>query len=152
MPSVFLCRFNINLCSWNQVLFWHDSWAILIRWCFSFSNSTVVRGPLILSFDVFLQFTVNLLIQHLILKAFHNENIFKISSSLWFDSIEYLRISSIFFTSFSVFTVGSVLISGGQFCWLCSHEGPFHHSVWNLFLLQPRLLISLGLRSVGTRR
>ena len=152
MPSVFLCRFNINLCSWNQVLFWHDSWAILIRRCFSFSNSTVVRGPLILSFDVFPQFTVNLQIQHLILKAFHDEYFFKISLSLWFDSIKSLRISWIFFPSFSVSTVGSVLISGDQFCWHCSHERPFLHSVGILSTLQPRLPISAGFRSVGTCR
>ena len=73
MSLLFLCRFNMNLCSWKQVLFTHVCWAVLIRWCF-FSISTVVRGLLVLSFDDFLQFTINLLIQHLNLKAFHNEN------------------------------------------------------------------------------
>ena len=43
-----------------------------------------------------------------------------------------------------------VVIPGGQFCWHCIHEDPFHHSVGILSTLQPRLPISAGIQSVGT--
>ena len=108
MSLVFLCSFKISLCRWNQVSFSHDCWAILIRWYFSFSISTVLSGSLILSFDDFLHCIINLLIQHLILKASYNEFFLKISSFEWFDPTETVRISRIFFVSFSVSTIDSV--------------------------------------------
>ena len=126
--------------------FWSDDASPL----FQFNRRKRSPGSFLLMFPAV--YCVDLLIQHLTLKAFHNKSFFKISLYLWFDSIESLSISWIFFTSFSVSTVGSVLTSGSQFCWHSSHESPFHHSVGILSTLQPRLPISAGLRSVGTCR